>query len=550
MQVERRVVLEILRQCHIFLSLTAEQLEKVADRIQAFLYEENAVIFDQGGPADGFYFVFSGQVKLSRTQISDDDYVILQPRDFFGEESISSGPLPRTTTATALSEVILLCIKREHLQALRSEFPSIDTPLRLVLNSYLLSMNLKMEWRAPREVVHYIARRHWLFLILKLLPAMVAGGVLIGIFAYLYIVPYPGAVWALILFILSLVGMLFGFIWLTLDWSNDFAVVTNRRIVKLEKVLLIYDSRQEIPLDAILADDLKTDQIGRFLDYGSILVRTFTGVMVLNRLAHPQFVINLINEVRQRKKFRHRHEQIELIDRTIRERIEHRPGPKVGPEPEEAQVHIKAGVLQEFMSKMFLLRIEEGNTVTYRTHWIVLLKKIGLPTLLLFITFVVILLAWLNLIPISASVGSVLAVSLAPLLVLWWIYQYVDWRNDRYVITPELIMDIYRKPLGTEERKSAPLRNILSIDYERKDIIGLIFNFGTVYIRVGDSTFTFDNVVNPAEVQRELFQFFMENKQREEARAEQERNDQMADWIQRYHDFIEEDLPEEPDTEE
>lgn len=550
MQVERRVVLEILRQCHIFLSLTVEQLEKVADRIEAFLYEENAVIFDQGGDADGFYFVFSGQVKSSRTHTSDDDFVILQARDYFGEESISPTLLLRTTTATALSEVILLCIKREHIQALRSEFPSIDTPLRLVLNSYLLSMNLKMEWRAPREVIHYIARRHWVFLILKLLPAMVAGGVLIGIFSYLYIVPYPGAAWALILFILSLAGMLFWFIWLTLDWSNDFAVVTNRRVVKLEKVLLIYDSRQEIPLDAILADDLKTDQIGRFLDYGSILVRTYTGVMVLNRLAHPELVINLINEVRQRKKIRHRHEQIELIDRTIRERIEHRPAPKGGPEPEEAQVHIKAGVLQEFMSKMFLLRIEEGNTVTYRTHWIVLLKKIGLPTLLLFITMVVILLAWLNLIPVSASVGSVLAVSLAPLLVLWWIYQYVDWRNDRYVITPELIMDIYRKPLGTEERKSAPLRNILSIDYERKDIIGLIFNFGTVYIRVGETTFTFDNVVNPAEVQRELFQFFMENKQREEARTEQERNDQMADWIQRYHDFIEEDLPEEPDPDE
>lgn len=550
MQVERRVVLEILRQCHIFLSLTAEQLEKVADRIEAFLYEENAVIFDQGGDADGFYFVFSGQVKFSRTHISDDDYVILQARDYFGEESISPSPLLRTTTATALSEVILLCIKSEHLQALRSEFPSIDAPLRLVLNSYLLSMNLKMEWRAQREVVHYIARRHWLFLILKLLPAMVAGGILIGIFAYLYVVQSPDAAWALILFILSLAGMLFWFIWLTLDWSNDFAVVTNRRVVKLEKTLLIYDSRQEIPLDAILADDLKTDQIGRFFDYGSILVRTYTGVMVLNRLSHPQLVINLINEVRLRKKYRHRHEQIELIDRTIRERIEQRAVPKAGPEAEEPQVHIKAGVLQEFLSKMFLLRIEEGNTITYRTHWIVMLKKIGLPTLLLFISIVVILLAWFNLIPISPSVGSVLAVSLAPLLVLWWIYQYVDWRNDRYVITPEFIMDIYRKPLGTEERKSAPLRNILSIDYERKDIIGLIFNFGTVYIRVGETTFTFDNVVNPAEVQRELFQFFMENKQREEARNEQERNDQMADWIQRYHDFIEEDLPEEPDPDE
>lgn len=547
MQVERSVVLEILRQCHLFLSLNDEQLEKVADRIEAFLYEENAVIFEQSGEADGFFFVFSGQVKLSWMNRSAEDYVILQTRDYFGEEALSPSALRRNTTASALSEVILLTIKGEDIQQLRREFPSIDLPLRMVLQSYLLATSLKMDWRAPREVVHYIARRHWFFLVLKLLPVMAISGILIGVFAYLYIVPFSGAGWALILFILSLAGMLFWLIWLTLDWSNDYAVVTNRRVVKLEKVLLIYDSRQEIPLDAILADDLKTDQIGRILGYGSILVRTYTGVMEVTQQAHPQLVINLINEVRNRKKYRHRHEQLEMIDSTIRERIEHGAVKKSMTNVDEPQVHFKAGVLQELLSKMFSLRIEEGNTITYRTHWIILLKKIGIPTLLLFISVVFILLIWFNLTPLSASIGTVLAFSLVPFLGLWWIYRYVDWRNDRYVITPEFIMDVYRKPLGTEERKSAPIRNILSIDYERKDIIGLMFNFGTVFIRVGDSTLTFDNVINPAEVQRELFQVLMEYKQREESRSEQERNEQMADWIQRYHEFMEENLPDEPE---
>lgn len=547
MQVERSVVLDILRQCHLFLSLTDEQIEKAADRIEAFLYEENAVIFEQGGETDGFYFVFSGQVKLSWKNRDKEDYVVLEAHDYFGEEALAARLPLRYMTATALGEVILLCIRLENLRELRHEFPSLDQPMRLISNSHLLAMSIKMDWRSPREVVHYITRRHWVFLVLKLLPAAAVSGILLGLFAYLYIVAYPGSGWVLTLFILTLTGMLLSLAWLTLDWSNDYAVITNRRVVKLEKVLLIYDSRQEIPLDAILADDLKTDQFGRMLDYGSILVRTYTGVMELNRLSFPQLVINLINEMRGRKKFRHRHDQLDMIDRTLRERIEKRPTKKGLPDLDDSQVHVKAGALQEFLSKMFLLRIQEGDTVTYRTHWFVLLKKIGLPSLLLFLSIVLVFLIWFNLTPISASIGTVLAVSLVPFLGLWWIYRYVDWRNDRYVVTPEFIMDVYRKPLGTEERKSAPIRNILSIDYERKNFIGLVFNFGTVYIKVGDTTFTFDNVVNPAEVQREVFQFFMENKKREETRSEQERNQQMADWIERYHDYMGEDIPDEPE---
>ncbi len=538
MQVDRSEVLDILRQCHIFHRLTDEQLESVTDRVEAFLYEEKQAIFNQGSAPDGFFFVVSGRVRLERTQKKTVDYAVLESRDYFGEEALAEKPVRRRTTATALSEVIVLRLTPDILSALRHEFPEITLPIRVVLNSYLLSMNLKMDWRAPREVVHFIARRHWLFLILKLLPAMAIGTLFTAVLVYLAIVVLPNSSLPVILLGLTLFGLLIWLGWLALDWANDYAVITNRRVVKLEKVLLVYESRQEVPLDAVLADDLKTDQIGRLVDFGNILVRTYTGVIVLNRLAHPQQVINLINEMRGRKKFHRRTEQLDQIDRTIRERIEHLPGDKGMSTPVDVPVHVKAGVLQEWMSQLFLLRLEEDGNIIYRTHWFLLLKRTSLPLFLSFILLVGVFLIWLNIIPFGASTGTLLFLILGPALFLWLLYQYVDWRNDRYIITPELIMDVFKKPLGTEEKKSAPLRNILSIDYERKNLIALIFNFGTVYIRVGESTFTFDNVVNPAEVQRELFQSFMELKQRDEARLEQERHEQMADWIERYHNYI------------
>jgi hypothetical protein len=410
-----------------------------------------------------------------------------------------------------------------------------------------------MEWRAPREVVHFIARRHWMFLILKMLPALGVSALFSGALAYLSIVVYPESSLPVILFGVVLVAILLWLGWLALDWSNDYAVVTNRRVVKLEKVLLIYESRQELPLDAILADDLKTDQFGRILDYGNIIIRTYTGVIVLDRLAHPQLVINLINEVRGRKKTRRRSEQLDQIDRTIRERLEHLPAQKGAPVEGEAPLQIKAGALQEFMSELFLLRLEENGNIIYRTHWFLLLKKIGLPLFFSIFLLIGVILIWLDVIPLGVNIGTWLLLLLGPAFFLWLLYQYVDWRNDRYIITPELIIDVFKKPLGTEEKKSAPLRNILSIDYERRHLIGIVLNFGTVFIRVGESTFTFDNVINPAEVQREVFQAFMNLKQREEDRQEQERTNQMADWIERYHNYREgateqnplEDMPDD-----
>ena len=537
MQVDRTEVLEIFRQCHIFQSLTDEQLDTVTDRVEAFLYEEKQTIFEQGGEPDGFFFVVSGRVGLKRLRKTVEDFAVLETRDYFGEEALSDLKVLRRTSATALSEVIVLRLTREVMSALRQEFPQIALPMRVILNSHLLAMDLKMEWRAPREVVHFIARRHWIFLILKMLPALGVSALFSGVLAYLSIVVYPESSLPVILFGIVLVAILLWLGWLALDWSNDYAVITNRRVVKLEKVLLLYESRQELPLDAILADDLKTDQIGRILDYGNIIVRTYTGVIVLDRLAHPQLIINLINEVRGRKKTRRRSEQLDQIDRTIRERLEHLPVEKGAPVEGEAPLQIKAGALQEFMSELFLLRIEEDGNIVYRTHWFLLIKRIGLPLFFSVFLLIGVILIWLNVIPFGVNTGTWLLLLLGPAFFLWLLYQYVDWRNDRYIITPELIIDVFKKPLGTEEKKSAPLRNILSIDYERRNLVGIVLNFGTVFISVGESTFTFDNVINPAEVQREVFQAFMNLKQRDEDRQEQERTSQMADWIERYHNY-------------
>jgi hypothetical protein len=121
------------------------------------------------------------------------------------------------------------------------------------------------------------------------------------------------------------------------------------------------------------------------------------------------------------------------------------------------------------------------------------------------------------------------------MLVPWWIYHYVDWRNDIYQVTDRNIFDIERRPLGTELRKSAPLDNILSLEHERVGLLGYLLNYGNVTINVGETQFVFLGVYDPASVQQEIFdRMYSLRRQKELAEIARER-DRVVSMIETYH---------------
>jgi len=187
---------------------------------------------------------------------------------------------------------------------------------------------------------------------------------------------------------------------------------------------------------------------------------------------------------------------------------------------------------------MFHLRYEVNGAIIYRTHWFILIKKIFLPTLALagLITFFVI--SATNLFPlISAATTCSLSLLFGMITFGWWFYQYLDWHNDLYIISQDQVVDVNKKPLGREERQVAPLNNILSIEYKRLGITGLLLNFGTVFIRVGDQSLTFDNVYNPSEVQRVLFHSLARKKFAEKQASLAEERKRLADWFATYDEL-------------
>jgi hypothetical protein len=79
-------------------------------------------------------------------------------------------------------------------------------------------------------------------------------------------------------------------------------------------------------------------------------------------------------------------------------------------------------------------------------------------------------------------------------------------------------------------------------------IIGLILNFGTVFIRVGDQQLTFDDVFNPSEVQRELFHRLSAKNYAERQAAAAGERQRIADWIATYHKVVQRNQPPQSPT--
>jgi hypothetical protein len=182
------------------------------------------------------------------------------------------------------------------------------------------------------------------------------------------------------------------------------------------------------------------------------------------------------------------------------------------------------------------VRYEQKGVITYRKHPILLLAGIWKPSLLILGVVVAIVLrlaqvfTWLS-VPVLLGLGFIALLGLS----VWWIYEYVDWRNDVYQVTPDQIIDVYKKPLGQEEKKIASLENILSLQHQRKGLLGLLLNYGDVIAMVGGTPFTFDGVLNPAAVEQDIFDRIRIRKRQQKESADAQERERVADWMAAYH---------------
>jgi len=299
---------------------------------------------------------------------------------------------------------------------------------------------------------------------------------------------------------------------------------------------------------------VETCPLGRVLDYGDLIVRTFIGRMLFDNVSHPYHAQRMIQEYWGRTQEQAVSYEKEEMKNAIRRKLGIPLASQPTAESAKPPDASKKGGIGHIVSTMganFLnLRFEKGETVVYRKHWYVLFKKAWIPILSLAAIGATFLYRIYQLaistdefvsfeggISLDAWSGALIIIFF--LLVGWLVYEVVDWSNDIYQVTNEQIIDLYKKPFGTESRNAAQLENILGTEFKRVGIIANVLNFGTVLINVGGTIFSFEGVRDPASVQLDIDNRRAARVQRKAASEVAAERERMAEWLAAYHQNVE-----------
>ena len=544
---------EIVRQLqltHFLRGLDESRLHDLAQRRDRRTLEPGEFLLTRGDTPTDLYIVLRGSLTL----LQEDPEGQLQPLRRFEEgsligamELLTGASTPGAIRADESTE--LLVWPKRSLYKFLEGHPAALASLRLTADTQSALLGRDFEWLADDEAIFALGRRHISLLGYKLLaPTLIA---LAGA-ALLWWMWGADTWWQD--WVVGLLGVIAAGTgaWQWIDWRNDYYVVTDQRAIWLEKVVAIYDSRVETPLHQVLAVSVSTDVLGRWLGYGDVVIRTYTGQIEFEHVARPRAVAAIVEERWRRLQLQERSADRSEKLAALRELVEPE---EPGEDEPAAQPHPSEAAEQEPPPEVGLnhwnleLRFEDQGVITYRKHWAVLLREIALPSVV-FLLLVGAIGGRLGEMFTMLPLPSFLLLAGGALLVVgtWWAYQFADWANDVYQVSPTHIVDLYRKPLGRELRRAAPLENILSTEVDRRGIVGLLLDFGDVRINVGAEQLDFVGVFHPNSVQQDIVRAQEAFLARKREAEEEQRKREMVEWLGVYHDEIaSQDKPSESD---
>ena len=544
MHIEASEIITLLIQTPIFGYLDPGRVNRLAGLFKVVPYRNGDVIFSEGDLSEEMFIVCEGQVALEvDRKRSVNRITTLHRGDFFGEEALLVDD-PRFYRAVALEDGVLLSLNVDDYLYIYEELPGIEEMLDVSVRSRKLSTQVTVPWLGKDEYIHVISRRHPAMLWVKLLLPFLVGMIILVLSLLLLLLWMPGRPYGWLTLGLGLPISLIWSLWVGFDWRNDFFVLTNKRVVWIEKVAMVYDSRREAPLRTVMSVGMQKSRLGSLFGFADVVVLTYVGTIRLEDLPKAETIATLVEAYWYKAEDRNRREEAEAMAEKLHEKLDFPEGTvgttrasmtRPAPIPEQTETR-EPGFFQWLFRDFIRLRYEQSGAITYRKHWFVLVRTTWLPVLLILLAITAMiarLTGSLTFVPLTPGlVGASIFIFICFIVV---VYQYADWRNDIFQITLDQIVDLDRKPLGKVRRRSAPLENVLSIEYERKGFWGYLFNFGTVYISVGSTNLTFDFVYNPSEVQQDIFYRMGERlDQIQQFKVEGER-ERISEWIASYH---------------
>ncbi|MDM8528053.1 cyclic nucleotide-binding domain-containing protein [Anaerolineales bacterium HSG24] len=636
---ERKDVIDQLKQTPLFANFEAKDLNMLAWAASYVKVLPNRYICRQGEPGTRYLIIYKGefevralsngkkpingapQIKVDATKSSADEGVQTTPY-LFGERAVFFGqPYPEGLWTQKMTEMFF--INYSDFDYLKRHNPGIQRyfqPLPEIKEAFNY-LTFEFPDKSDDEEVFYYTRRHWTSMFFRFfLPSLpsvqgirdrtptlsvsmesvLLGALVLASIGFMFIPDIIGlgeSVFILLLdfgiqFLASLLFLLAAWIvWTYFDWRNDYLVVSNKRVLKQEKIILMYEDQAQARLGKIQNTSISVGFWGKMLGYCDLTINTASadGQIYFNRSPYPSILYDWIAWLppfswflsTEKKVYAHEvlasivHEQKgqgQLISaqaqrNQMREAIQremeqsHKDPWDVAKKAKKPKAKVskrtkRFSAFRKRTSSIWNSIIPwrhvdikpdpQNNVYVWRKHWTVLLSNSwdSLGTFIL-ATSLVFLYVWgyyyIGLDELAGGlliIASILVVLVyAGVFFRFW-YEAADWGNDLYILTPAQVIDVDKKPLLLSERRNqSDLGNIENVIFQQAGILDNLFNIGDVLITTaGEEPLKFDRVGNPRQVQHLVYEQVQIAKSKKLLGAADTQNKQFTQWFDVYHD--------------
>lgn len=141
----------LLRSVHLFKELTDEELNPIVDIAQTKYYRERMMVFMQGDPLDRVFFIYSGKVKIFKTDLTGKEQIIsiLQNGDMFPHLGFfSQGTYP--AHSEIMEDTLLIIIPLAEFENLLFIYPKLCVKLFRVMGEKIIELHSRLE----EQVLH------------------------------------------------------------------------------------------------------------------------------------------------------------------------------------------------------------------------------------------------------------------------------------------------------------------------------------------------------------------------------------------------------------
>jgi hypothetical protein len=552
----------------LFDSLSEAELGHINSIVRSASYSTDQVIFTVGEKSDKLYIIDTGQVRVRRRDSSGAETIsrFLGPGQFVGEVGLLRGE-PRNATVEAVVDTTLFTINKDDFLEMLARFPSIRVRLEAAARSREVPLS-RFDWQEPDEVAVWVAHRNVIPFIFESLPGLALRlgiAVVIAVLA-VYLAGRstlsPGIQVLMIAVAVALFSLTWA--WYIVDWTNDYLVVTNRRIVHVERYGLIREIREEIPVQVVQDVVLQhSGLLAAMLGLADITVASIGGKLSFTHAPRPEHIQQLILDQRTRIQHESRREERKairdellkvVVPTTLVQAVELEqlvpnaqgalvlvPAPETQPaEPPPAPSAASTIAASQAAVPGWRRRLrpaihpETPDDLIWRKHWLILARHFIGPTIVLLMI-------------LTASITLWLATGTAPWPLLFIVldigyfgWEYGVWNGDVYILSTNRIIDIERLPLGLRSlRRESTLDRIQDIDVVVPNVIATLFDMGNVTIKTaaGGADFVFLSVPHPHTIQRDVFHRLAEFRRKEQEQERRQRFEEMAKWLKVYNEL-------------